>query len=73
MGRWGDRENNLTTSSTPSTSPLPYLLTSSSQSPIIEATGWKTNQFGQVELVANSTNGIGSWNNEMGCNTSRPL
>jgi len=73
IGRWGDRENNLTTSSTPPTSRLPYLPTSSSQSPIIEATGWKTNQFGQVELVANSTNGIGSWNNEMGCNTSRPL
>jgi large exoprotein involved in heme utilization and adhesion len=39
------------------------------QSPIIEATGWKTNQFGQIELVANSTDGItiGNWNNQKGC------
>ncbi|MBE9230030.1 hypothetical protein IQ264_32020, partial [Phormidium sp. LEGE 05292] len=43
--------------------------TSSSQSPIIEATGWKINSFGQIELVKNSIEGIppGSWNHQTGC------
>ena len=50
--------------SSSSQSPVP-----NPQSPIIEATGWKTNQSGQIELIANSTEGIAvhSWNNQKGC------
>ncbi|XWK88293.1 MAG: hypothetical protein U7127_29610 [Phormidium sp.] len=40
------------------------------QSPIVEATAWKTNQFGQIELIGNSTEAIaGTWNQQTGCNT----
>lgn len=45
----------------------------SPQSPIVEASGWKTNQFGQIELVANSADGIATtWNNQTRCNTPFP-
>ncbi|HEY9301286.1 MAG TPA: S-layer family protein, partial [Phormidium sp.] len=61
MGRWGNGEQTRI-----SQSPVP-----SAHSPIIEASGWKTNSFGQIELVGNSTDGIptGNWNNQKGCDT----
>ena len=52
--------------SSSSQSPVP-----NPQSPIVEATSWKTNSSGQVELVGNSTDGISiyNWNNQKGCVT----
>lgn len=53
--------------SSSSQSPIP-----NPQSPIVEATSWKTNSSGQVELVSNSTDGISiyNWNNQKGCVTN---
>ncbi|OKH31061.1 hypothetical protein NIES2119_29690 [[Phormidium ambiguum] IAM M-71] len=69
QGRRGTGE--ITASFIPPIPLPPHPPTSSSQSPIIEATSWKTNQFGQIELVGNSTDGIAnSWNNQKGCGTN---
>lgn len=69
-GRGGEemrrREANQQRDSRRSESSVP-----SPHSRIIEASGWKTNSVGQIELVGNSTDGIptGNWNNQKGCNT----
>jgi len=70
MGRWGNRaqtsrrDGEQTRISQPPV-PTPH-------SSIIEASGWKTNSFGQIELVGNSSDGIAidNWNNQKGCSTN---